>query len=111
MYGTEGTRKEREVSPREVRGLVVPPGNLAGRPPVSPHHALVICLPQLSELLDEVVDVLAGQGCRLGVGGRALHEGIRTRLGQIVLRRCSVPQPHEQELRVEALKNGAQRNM
>ena len=81
----------------------VPTGDLSGRPSVSPHHPLVVYLPKLSELLDKVVDVFAAQARSVRIRGRTLYEGIGTRLGQVVLRRCCVPKSHEQELRIKSL--------
>lgn len=103
MYD-DGTCKGRMVSPRGVRGSIVPPGNLPGRPPISPHHALVVYFPQLSELLHEVIDVFPSERWRVGVRRGPLNEGVRSRFGQIILSRCSVPQPHEKKLWVKPLQ-------
>ena len=91
---------------------IVAPSHIPGLPPVAPHHPLVIRLPELAELAHKVVDVLVRQASRVRVGNRALHERIRARFGQVVLRGRRVPEPHEQELRVEALQRGwiARRN-
>ena len=63
----------------------------------------MVCLPQLPELPNKVVDVFAAQARSVRIRGRTLYEGIGTRLGQVVLRRCCVPKSHEQELRIKSL--------
>ena len=108
MYGS---RAYSEL-PLGPASSIVAPSHIPGLPPVAPHHPLVIRLPELAELADKVVDVLVRQASRVRVGNRALHERIRARFGQVVLRGRRVPEPHEHELRVEALQRGwiARRN-
>ena len=86
-----------------IHHSIVPPCNLTGCPFLTPNHPLMVCLPQLPELPDKVVDVFAAQARSVRIRGRTLYEGIGTRLGQVVLCRCCVPESHEQELRIKSL--------
>ena len=63
----------------------------------------MIRLPELPELLDEVVDFLVGHRDVTGVRNGPLHERVCPRFGEVLLRSRSVPQAHEHKLRIETL--------